>query len=205
MPSESTQIKSFWSRSQHLWQAGAKGATGLIAIVGTFVAEPPIQQLVDSQSMLPGIAKFLITVLVLVIFILSVRSGNGYLWRWLTSMLLSLVLSIALLTAFLWFHSEWTCPYGGQRWVIGWELTNDAKQYVTNEKRGLSNSDLIGDYTTARINDIWPAEAIRWRVIKLAGLYLSTLAFFCITVLSAVQCVFAGIQRKGARRSRGVQ
>jgi len=111
----------------------------------------------------------------------------------------TLAAGVSLFFVYQSLRDHWTNWYAGQPIVIGRTYRKEALEYKTKvhneEGRDIPDDELIMD-SAGRTETIWDVSEIRQRALTLAGVYLGSISFFTIGVISVIQTLYCNSRRR---------
>jgi hypothetical protein len=170
------------------WASLSQIAVWILGLVGSFLLAPPIALSTDDQRTWSSIAKFVVTVLVGLLFVAGRRwNKKKNLRGWSAVATLLLVVAVADFLTYQNFLYSRTCVYNSRRVVTGTVYTPHGIDYVQKHV-GISCGDLLEDHV-GKAEDVWTVESIGHDRMLLAALYLSCLPLFAACVVAVLQAV----------------
>ena len=185
-------VRKHW---RYLFQIG----TWIMALLASFVLPPPLWDF-KQQSIWVRFAHFLLSALVGLMFIpMSVWSSKRHRRGWVAFTVATLVAGGALFFGYQALRDNWTAAYAGKRIIIGETYTNEALEYrakvYTEEKRTIPDDELIMD-SAGKTDTIWQVSELRRRAFVLAGVYVGTVTFFALSVVSLAQALYCNSRKR---------
>jgi hypothetical protein len=155
---------------------------------------PPIGLSPGDEKIWQSFAKFIVTVLVGLLFIAARRYNEStYLRVWTAVAAVLLVFAVADFLAYQNFLDSRTCAYDSGRIVIGSAYTSHGLDYL-KKNPGMSCEDLILDHT-GKADQIWTGDSIAHNRMVLAEMYIGCLPLFTACIIAILQAV--SLSRKG--------
>ena len=184
----STRTRSGLQSARKNWLPLAQGGLWIGGILGGFLLPPPIGISVGEEKIWLRLGQFIIAVVLGLVFLAARRwDRQRYSLRWGGSALLFLAVAIAAFFRYQQLTLAWTGTYDGDKVVIGSELTEQGRAYVSANPK-LSTDKLIYNFT-GNTEQIWTRDSIYHRRLALAATYVSCLPLFTICLMSVVQAL----------------
>ncbi len=159
-----------------------------MGIVGGFVLPPPIGISPEDEKIWQRLGRFVVTILVGLLFIAARRwDKNKHFRGWTIAAGAWLVLAVVAFLGYQSLLSSHTCTHVSKRLVIGTVYTPQGLTYV-QKNPGISCRDLLDDFA-GKPDDIWTEESIHRNRMILAEVYISCLPLFAICLMAILQAV----------------
>jgi hypothetical protein len=197
-------IEAWLKQIQKSWLLLAQGGTWLLGVIGGFLLPPPVGMAGSGDKTWLRFGQFLAAVLMGLIFFGVLKwNQKKHAKRWWLAAFLALVFGTACFFNYQRFTDAWTANYAGAKVVVGSVYTPHGRRYV-EENPNLSLDSLLQDFI-GRADDIWTRDSIDRRRLTLAGLYVSCLPWFTVSVVAVVQAIQCLRSAKPAPRPREVR
>lgn len=181
--------------TQRTWASLTKSGVWIAAVIGGFLLPPPVGADQFGEANWTRLAQFVIIVVVgLILVFTSKYKARKHTVGWALVAAVSILVAVASLFAYLNFAETWTTDYYGDRLVVGTELTELGKEYVTANE-GVSTKTMVEDFA-GRVDSIWARESIQRRQLVLGLVYLGALPAFTLAILSVVQALNCAKKRR---------
>jgi hypothetical protein len=149
---------------------------------------PPIGLSAADEKIWQSLAKFIVTVLIGLLFIAARRlDKKRHLRGWTTVAALLLIFAIADFLVYQSLMYSRTSTYNSKRVVAGSVYTPHGLDYVQKHP-GISSQDLLEDHT-GKAEDIWTVESIGHNRMVLAEVYIGCLPLFAACIIAVLQAV----------------
>jgi hypothetical protein len=186
---ERANTSKWLGKTGKVWAVLAQGAAWIVAIVGGFLFPPPVVTSEKDERIWIGLASFIITVLVGLMFIAGQRwKRKKYLARWGATSAVLLVLAIASFLAYQLLYSSRTCKYYDKLVVIGTEYTQEAVRFM--EKQPDHSCEYLVKSVAGKVDDIWTKQSIDRSRMQLAIAYISCIPLFTLCIIAVVQSIY---------------
>lgn len=187
-------IRKNW---RYLLQIGA----WLMAVLASFVLPPPLWDL-RQHPVWFRFSHFLVSALVGLMFIpMSAWSAKRHRRGWAIVSASALAVGVALFFGYQALRDSWTTAYAGGRIVVGETYTGDALAYkakvFAEEKRVIPDDELVMD-SAGKTETIWAVGELRRRALIIAGVYVATIVFFALGVITLVQALYCNSKKSRA-------
>lgn len=160
----------------------------VLGIVGSFVLPPPVGISREDEKIWQRLGKFVVTILVGLLFIAARRWDKRRHFRgWTTAAGVWLVLAVTVFLGYQALLSSRTCARDSERLVIGNVYTPQGAAYAQKHP-GISCRDLLDDFA-GKADDVWTEESINHSRMMLAEIYISCLPLFAICLVAILQAV----------------
>lgn len=185
-------IRKNW---RYLTQVGA----WVMALLAGFVLPPPLWDL-RQHSVWFRFSHFMVSALVGLMFIpMSTWSAKRHRRGWAIVSATALVVGIVLFFGYQALRDGWTTAYAGGRIVVGETYTSEALAYkakvYAEEKRIIPDDELVMD-SAGKTETIWQVGELRRRALVLAGVYVGTIAFFALGIVTLIQALYCNSRRR---------
>ena len=178
-----------WLReTRAVWAVLAQGAVWVGGLVGGFLLPPPVGISGGQDKIWLRFGQFFVAVLLgLVLFAALKWKQRKHAGRWWVVAAVSLLLAVVAFFQYQRLLYVWTGEYDGQQLVVGSEYTSQGRAYV-EKNPNLPLTTLLEDFL-GRPEDIWTRRSINYRRLMLAGVYVSCLPLFTLSVIAIVQAL----------------
>src|ERR1700730_4343707 len=180
--------KGWLARLKGSWASLSQAGVWILGIVCSFLLPHPSGLSSGDEKIWQSLAKFIVTFLVGLLFIVARRSDKKrHLRGWTTVAALLLVFAVADFLVYQSFLYSRTCTYNALRVVKGSVYTPHGLDYV-QKNPGISCQDLFEDHA-GNAEDIWTAESIGHNRMVLAEVYVGCLPLFAACIIAILQAV----------------
>jgi hypothetical protein len=178
---------TYFQRFMKTWNGFVQIAALILATIGGFLLPPPPGVSNDSNSIWLQLAKFVVPVVVGLVFVAAQRwNSRSDAWLWWGVALASLIFGLVALFSYQSRMNAWTVDYYGTQVVIGSEKTSQGQRASVEA----STDENLLKFFDGKVEEAWTKQSVDHRRLFLAAAYLSNLPLFTICFMAIVQASY---------------